>query len=80
MRVIPVISVKQQGRLYRRGVPRAMSAGRESYLGSAVWLMVCERAKFHPHETAMLSDASWVRGMCDTSWVRGMSSLMCHVT
>ena len=35
-KVIPVISVKQQGQLYRREVPGAMSAKCESSLGSTI--------------------------------------------
>jgi len=49
MRVIPVISVKQQGNDWNAQI----SAGRESCFGSAMCLMVCEpgarQPKFHPH-------------------------------
>ena len=60
MRMIPVISVKQQGRLYRRGVPRAMSTECESYLRSAVWLMVCEQSSTHTKWTYCLTLREYV--------------------
>ena len=43
MRVIPVISVKQQGNDWNAQI----SAGRESCFGSAMCLMICSRSSTH---------------------------------
>ena len=52
------------------GIPQDTSNESESYVGSAVWIMVCEQAKFHPHEMTMFFDTSCIRNLYGTAWSR----------